>query len=390
MAYRRLWLGVVAGLAATSLVLSCTLITGLPDLPTRAEGGTAVDATGDSTLDATSDSMGAKDGKGESSRDAASEAGPCDAGGDPCACLVTPTLILQGAANVHVMTVDGDSLYWLGDPGGYDPFFYGIEVDSVDASLPPYAHNDFAWGSGSDEIPYNSKYFYFDIGDSTPYLAEFPVDDAGVTIRLTPNLPILAEELRVGARGIYWTNNNSEICAAELDGSIPAGDSGCGGKALAVTPDGGLNSYYNRLALADASVFQAIYNTGEIRSVPVGGGVAQEVAMRAKDVVRPLFASDTDLVWSESVGDAGTVFHALPDGGDVTTPLITAPIAMFVVDSTDIYVLTKTPGRVMKVPLAGGALDVLACPNTPQLLAVDGTRVYWWSGFDNTFHSVPK
>jgi hypothetical protein len=385
MPTRHLLLGVAAALPTVLLVASCTLITGLPDVPTRAEGG-AGDTMGDSTLDARPDAMG------DAARDAPMEAdvGPCDAGADPCACHATPTLMLQGAANVQVMAVVGDYLYWLGEPGGYDPALYRIPIDSVTASLPPYIHDGFALGGGNDQLPFNSQNFYVDIGSSVPYLAVIPIDDAGLTSRLTPNLPNPAAELRVGPAGVYWTNGNSEICSASLDGTLPAGDSGCGGGALAPAPDGGLKSYYNRLALAETSVFQSIYNTGEIRSVPVVGGAAQQAVQRSRNMIRPLFASDTDLVWSESTGDAGTIFHALPDGGDVTTLVNTAPIAMFAVDTTNVYFLTEAPGRVLEVPLDGGAAAILACVDAPQLLAIDSTRVYWWSGFDNTFRSVPK
>jgi hypothetical protein len=325
----------------------------------------------------------------------------CDASGDPCNCLPAPTTLAKGIDGVLALAIDGNDLYWVARASTYALF--RLPVTATDASNPGPFSDTFSLAAGKiDGLPFDSKKFYLALQGTRYYIATVVIDsDGGAKAQdLTPHVPAIPTEVLVGPKGVYWSDTETEICFAYLDGGLPAkADSGCGAKPLAPAADGGGTSN-NALALSTTSVFQSIYKTGAIRSVqdtPLTVGPPKTILQRDPDETRELYATTTDLFFSESSSDSGTIFRVAPSGVGVVSPLIepTGPIGSFVVEATQIYFavdyLSESPTTtIFVVPRGGGVPTLVACDPQPEYLLTDSEYLYWWSAFDNTLHRVKK
>jgi hypothetical protein len=368
-----------------------------------------VAACGAFSLNSVVEEAGARDGAPpDATEDEAKDAAPadteagtdCAADADPCACLMQVT-IATDIANVVAFAVSGDELYWVAQSGSGNQYvIYRLPIDSVGASNVPALTDPFTIPSNAvplDELPFASDHIYLGVQNHRYQIATVDLD-ATAPIKakdLTPSFPIVASEVRVGTKGVYWTDPLSEVCFAYLDGGLPVADpdSGCGGKPLAPAADGGASN--NDLGVSGTLVYQSVYKTGEIRTVTTGSmasGVVRTILRRAPGEPRILNPVVGELFFSEPSADAGAIFRSLPDGGDLIQIVGTRGVVKsFSLTASEIYyAINYDPGgsraTLFSVSRDGGNPTLVACDRQPAFIAVDDTNIYWWSLDDNTVH----
>jgi hypothetical protein len=225
----------------------------------------------------------------------------CEAGS--CACT-HPTLVASNTTDVRALSVVDGYLYWLAAKSAFDPTFHRLAVTVTDASAPPAIAPPIAWTS-SDGLAITSGYLYVGEGNTNPGVENIPLEGGSAYAHVISKIPDPVDAIRVTPGGIYWTNESSEVCHAELDGGMPGpSDSGCGGKPLVAAAPGGSKSTGNDLAITDKEIYLAVAETGEIRVSPISGPGAKVVVARSPGP-RAIFATDTDIVWGEVNGDGG-------------------------------------------------------------------------------------
>jgi hypothetical protein len=358
--------------------------------------GGGLDAQGN---DASRDG-GSADSSSNSDSDAPSDAASCDAA-SPCACLPAVTTIIAGIHGVGAVTVDENYVYWVAPSGGKSAIFRLPVGTTNAASIPAPSSGTFALPGGRIVgLPFDAKNFFLALEDTHYLISTVAVDSDGgaKVVELTPHFDGIPVDVLAGDKGVYWTDNTSEICFAYLDGGFATkGDSGCGAQPLAPEADSG-GTLNNTLALSPTAVYQSIYKTGEIRwvsSTPAITSHAKLLLRRSPNEARTLYATATELIFSES-GASGCIFHSSANGTGVTQLVGDAgPIGSFVVDATHIFYAVDYPDEspsttIYYVPRDGGASTLLACDPQPEYLAEDATYIYWWSLDDNDLHRVAK
>jgi len=128
---------------------------------------------------------------------------------------------------------------------------------------------------------------------------------------------------------------------------------------------------------------QSADHTGNILSVPLGGGTPTMLAANQKGPLS-LVVNDTGLYWVNYEG--GSIMQLTFDGG---TPVALATgqnsPARLAVDAVNVYWTNGGDGTVVKLPRSGGAPTVLARgQKTPLGVAVDEQAVYWTNSGDGT------
>lgn len=132
---------------------------------------------------------------------------------------------------------------------------------------------------------------------------------------------------------------------------------------------------------------------GDVMTVPLAGGTATTVAV--SDNPRGIATDGANLYW---VGD-NSVFALPLVGGSTATLAVSWRLnglnsGSIAVNPTSVYVgVNNQPieGAIVRVPIGGGALTILASGQTPESVAVDATNVYWtnWSGTGGSVVRAP-
>jgi hypothetical protein len=328
-------------------------------------------------------------GDGGGSVDDSGESGPPPCDGS-CSCL-PQTVLSNGNGPIVAFQIDATNAYWLAKVGGKNPVVYNIPLVPDGGMLVPVAPSFSYTGVGSG-MGLDSHYVYSAQASSPAYLARVPLA-GGTMTPFSPALPSVTS-LQVGPDGLYWADKTSDVCTASLTGVLPPGDSGCGGGALSPGPADAASSPYNSLALADASVYLAVYSTGEIwRARTTDGQKTLLVVSDAHNTFRPMVASDTDLFFAQKVpNDGGAIVHLAVEGGDASTLVTTDQVMALTFDDTNVYYVAGA--QIAKVPRDGGVPTVLGCavaPNVqPAFIAVDGMWVYWADANDGLVWRAPK
>jgi hypothetical protein len=390
----------VVGAMVLSVLVGLAVACGAFSLNSVVEGGAPDASSIDGSVGREGGGSGETGSGPDSQAEAAPDAGPCDAAADACACLPVTTLA-EGVQNVGALTIDGSDLYWVANGGGKFEIFRLPVGASVGSPSPARISDAFALANGKiDGLPFYAKNFYLAVQDSHYFVATVLIDSdgGGKVVELTSHFEAIPTDVLVGAKGIYWTDNTSEICYARLDGGVATkGDSGCGAEPLAVAADGG-GPANNALALTDTSVYQSVYKTGAIRVVsnePPSVGTPKIILQRDVNETRILLATGTDLFFSESMATSGAIFHANLSGMGVSQLVGDAgPIGSIVVDGVNIYYAVDPSDSqttaIYYAPRGGGPSTLLACDPEPEYLVEDATYVYWWSAFNNEVRRVPK
>lgn len=343
--------------------------------------------------------------------DAVSDASPCYAGADPCACLPV-VKEFAGCGTVQALLAQSSYAYWMGYNGSSS---LGRELCRVPAAdeggtVAPIYTGLARWTNFYGGFAVGSQGVYIDYDRYTtlpPTLLSGPLaGDGDAMTPLIPSLPSATFALSATPTGLYWLDSAHDLCASALDGGIAPGDSGCGGAPVAWAPDGGApplsanTSVRDYLAVTAHGAFQTYYFTGETLFVPLDGGAPAPLAAGAKQQIRPIAANDTDVVWSEASGTVFAIRHASVTGSSIVVdakPLTTAASNAFAIDATSVYFATglQNSFQIQRVSLAGGTADVVACVpsaiiGTPNLLAVDDQYVYFAAIGDSRIYVVPK
>ena len=331
----------------------------------------------------------------------------CDAGTDPCGCLPEVRSVNCGLGDQSVLGlgVAGANLYWTVSNGQATPLcFARIDADSGGGELNPRSLQSYY----GDSFALDSQRLYTGSTNSAQdgsAIEWAPLDDASV-----PFGPLLATptrwivNLRATPAGLYWIDDNSDICTCSLSGGARPGDSGCGGGVLLAGPpaDAGPPANTNpatldQLAVTASFAFQSRYETGELVQFSLDGGGLTLVASAPPGTGQPVVASDTDVVWGNPLTHTiNRLFLADGSRSILTDAAATPGLAM---DDASVYfaALTADAGlyRIMKVPVAGGAPRILACAPEkidfkPDFIVVDDQNVYWASRQDQNIYIVPK
>jgi hypothetical protein len=354
------------GLAAATWAAACGVFS-LNDVQPPAHDGGATDAAADVTKDAPADA----------SSDSATPDGAamCDAGADPCACLV-PTLVSAGNGVVVLLRVDATQVYWVAFGNGY-----ALDSAPVDGDGGP--PTQIAAPSGVD-VPAGMSvvdgYVYMVLGFMKPALTRFPVDAAAAeTLAHAVDQPV---DLTATSTRLFWTDDQAEICTAALDGAVGMmTPSGCG--APPYSPgvpgaDGGVN----HLLVGASSFWLSVPDDQDLWRVPGAGGPGMRVTTLESSGSKPLAGSDTDVFWVNDVKalDASLVLHETAAGGDASVFTSDNAIDLLAVDDTNVYYIAGrgTNRRIVEVSRANGQHRLLACDaNQAGTLAVDSQYVYW-------------
>ena len=179
------------------------------------------------------------------------------------------------------------------------------------------------------------------------------------------------KQLAVDAHNLYFATNDEIIALPKAGGAA----------VVLATKQGSIN----RLDIDATHLYWTTAPpSGELRRVAKSGG-AVTVLVTGMTIPRGLAVNGQQVFW----GDGSELFK-LPAAGGVTTQLAAVTVHSLAADATDVY-LTDYSGNVQTVPVAGGALKVLASgQNNPHELTVDATHVYWPTRLGGTVMRVPK
>jgi hypothetical protein len=171
------------------------------------------------------------------------------------------------------------------------------------------------------------------------------------------------------------------VCRASLDGSIPQGDSGCGGASLSPpVPGANVNS---RIAPTDGGIWLAVEKTGTLLRIPYSGGAGTQVS-GVQGLTSTIVATDTNVFYFNDYTDGGTIYREPAEGGSPAV-VVRAPdrVTTIAIDDANVYYIqgtsTVSDRYVYEVPWsAGGTPKLLACDSSaPGLLVVDAQYLYW-------------
>jgi hypothetical protein len=165
--------------------------------------------------------------------------------------------------------------------------------------------------------------------------------------------------IAVDATSVYW--------AATADGKVMKVDKNGGVALTLASGDAPL-----LITVDDANVYWTQYRA--VMKVPTAGGTAVQLAT-ALDPAG--IAVDGNNVYF-TTGD-GKIMQVPKNGGDALTlasDLGNDPWAI-AVDGENVYGASITNGTIVKIPVGGGASQVLASADYPMGVAVDANYVYW-------------
>jgi hypothetical protein len=141
------------------------------------------------------------------------------------------------------------------------------------------------------------------------------------------------------------------------------------------------------IATDGTAVYWNTADTGSVRKAPVGGGAV--TVLVSTSALGPFagapgpirVAADGRLYWVASQANVLSAASTTPS--DSPTPIAQGlgQISDLVVDSSRAYVALPATGRIVSMPLDGGATTQLAqlTPATTIALAVDGSSTLYWS-----------
>jgi hypothetical protein len=166
-----------------------------------------------------------------------------------------------------------------------------------------------------------------------------------VTLASIPSANTGLSAIAVAASGIYWTNDDVEP-----------------------------NSY-----------------SGTVMSAPLGGGNATTLTVGqdhpvaiAVDATSAYWVTSGELSGTEpAISGTGTVMKAWLDGGGVTMLASSQELPTGIaIDSTSVYWggNTADAGGLLKVPLSGGIISLVAPGVYPNVLTIDSATLFWLEG----------
>ncbi len=224
----------------------------------------------------------------------------CDAGIVSCGCVPPATLVATGAAGLVTLRTDGINAYWIA-PSGTSYSVYSAPIDGS-ATTPVALIKQQPLAPGDLAFDHLLLYVVVTAPMSAPVLAGVPIPQAGdpsvtgpsrpKSIGMVPRLPV---DLAGGGDGIYWTDDNSEICS---DFTV-FGANGCGGPPFSAVLGPTVASPGNHLAVGAHVAYLSVQATGQILRVPLVGGSPTEVSSGNPEPVRFLAGVDEVAFWAD-------------------------------------------------------------------------------------------
>jgi hypothetical protein len=174
------------------------------------------------------------------------------------------------------------------------------------------------------------------------------------------------DDLAVDDTNVYLSDEGGQLIALPV----------VGGSATVLAT---VTSAYNEglwLALGATDVYFS--GGGTVGAVPKGGGATTVLASTANEGIGIALAGGT-LYWTESFTDGtkpGDILRVPASGGSPQTVAsnLDLPIGL-VTDGTSLYFITSA--AIDEVSTSGGAVTTLAPMANAQVIATDGTNVYW-------------
>jgi len=183
----------------------------------------------------------------------------------------------------------------------------------------------------------------------------------------------LTHGLAQDASFVYWTENPEGYVAriGKADGS----------------PVEPLTSGQNAPTLVAVNATQVVwYNEGDdsIQALPVAGGTPTYLV--AGQAAVDLAIDDTAAVWTSSGAGAVIRYDFASQTSDTLEAGLGDPGGIALVAGRA-FACDATAGRIVAVPVAGGAVeDVASDPGGPRHLVADGTGLYWSNDSGQVLH----
>jgi sugar lactone lactonase YvrE len=188
--------------------------------------------------------------------------------------------------------------------------------------------------------------------------------------------------IAVDPANVYWTDANDGILwRSPVDGG-----------AKVALFSGTFQNELRAVAVDSAQVYWGDDSHGIFSMSPDGGTPVTVASVRYVDAECQLAFDATRVYWPAYPG--GDAVQAAPLGGGTIATLVTIPSMLgdtssIAVDSMNAYFSQSNIGKVLSVPLGGGAATTLSSTaGSPQAVIADGQRVYW-ADEDGTIRSVP-
>jgi sugar lactone lactonase YvrE len=298
---------------------------------------------------------------------------PCAEGQNPC-----PVHIATGQSLACGVVADANYVYWasFGDAAIRKEPIHGGSVETLATG------QDGACGVTMDDE--NIYWTNFKIKHGS--IMKVP-KTGGTPVMLAPT--VAAVMLLVDGKYVYWTSTvaHGTVMKAPINGGDP----------VAVASD--QPSPYG-LAVDSDYVYWTNRGDGTIMKAPINGGQAIKIVSGQNDP-HLMILDDGKLYWTTTKG--GTVATASVNGGAVQV-LATGQDKPFALGVDRSYVywtvnkgqfvpLNGRPGEgmIVKTPRAGGAATIFARGlNTPSILTVKDTAVYWTEALPGTISMLPK
>ena len=120
--------------------------------------------------------------------------------------------------------------------------------------------------------------------------------------------------------------------------------------------------------------------SGALNTLASGMSNARSVAVDA-----------TTVFWAQGQWNGSETIQSIPRGGGATTQLSAAGAYVIALDASYVYAADNHDGEILRVPKAGGIVEILASGQPhPFDVAVDGEAVYWSSETDAKVARVLK
>jgi hypothetical protein len=243
-------------------------------------------------------------------------------------------------------------------------------------------------------IAVDSTYVYWaDNSGGNRGIRRMPLGGGAVTTLATVNANSL-ESIAVSSSAVFWTDIGAgTVMSVPLAGGEVTALASSQNNPANIAVDE-TNVYWTNLGTWKSDETTS-YVDGAVMSVPLRGGTPTALAT---GVSKPeaITVDAVNIYWG-SVGAQNTVMQ-LPKGGGTAIALNVGPgsgttgpgLLGIVSDGTNVYWTDEYYGFVLKAPVGGGSITMLASSqDAPTALTIDATDVYWLNFGTGSVMKVP-
>ncbi len=278
-----------------------------------------------------------------------------------------PETMASAIAGPNVVAVDSERVYWGSD-------------DGTVRSLPHAGGGETLLASGQDsplDIDVDGGAVYWTAyQDGT--VMKTDKNGGGTPVRLAENQDS-PQQMDLDGTHVYWSMPSKDSVARVAKS----------GGAVEVLTTSATDA--EGLTVDATNVYATLGSSGAIGALPLSGGA---VVNLSTGWVYPSYldSDDSVLFWSSggsTIGD-GRVVSSAKDGSNAKELVSGLRDPSHVVaHGSHVYFTDPDGGQVLRVPKAGGALDVIANGQaTPSGIAVSPPYVYWCNNADGTLRRI--